>query len=321
MRRLLPILAMIAAAALPAPALASGVMLRETIVVNDDMIRLGDLFTNAGPKAEATIAYAPAPGKRAVFDARWLWRVAYAYGLPWQPMSIQDRAVVERDSQAIEIDTIEDALREALLEQGIDPDSSVVLSNRTLRLYVPGDAAATVAVRDVVLDERSGHFSALLVAPADDSRAQPIRVTGSVHRMLEVPVLKERVRSGAVIRSSDISWIRVRADRLQRDIVVDAGELIGKAPKRSMRAGHPLRAGEIAAPLMVEKGSQVVLIVKNGSMTLTAKGTALEDGAEDASIRVSNLRSGTVVEGRVVGPDTVVVDPAAKLALSLGVDR
>lgn len=312
--RILAVAAALAAALAPQTGLAEAVMLRDAAVVTGDVIRLGDLFSNTGKKAEVAVAYAPAPGKKAVFDARWLWRVSYAYGLGWQPLSLQDRAVVERDSQVIGTEAIEDALRNALLDRGADPDSEVELGNRALRLYVPGDAAATVEVQDVNLDERTGHFSAILAAPANDPRAQPIRVTGSILRLVEVPVLKDRLKSGSVIRNSDISWIRVRTDRLQRDVIVDASDLIGKSPKRNPRPGYPLRSVDVEQPLMVAKGAIVSIILKSGALSLTAKGTAMENGTKGSTIRVTNSRSGTVVDARVVGSDTVVVDMMAKIA-------
>ena len=54
------------------------VVLQDSVVVQSKLVRLGDLFSNTGAKAGITVAYAPAPGKRALFDARWLSRVARA---------------------------------------------------------------------------------------------------------------------------------------------------------------------------------------------------------------------------------------------------
>ena len=74
---------------------ASSVMLRTNVVVDDDVIRLGDLFTNSGKYADTAIARSPIPGRRSVFDAEWLFRVARAFRLAWRPLSLDDRAVVD----------------------------------------------------------------------------------------------------------------------------------------------------------------------------------------------------------------------------------
>jgi flagella basal body P-ring formation protein FlgA len=57
------------------------VLLRESVTVKSKMVLLGDIFTHTGENADIPIAYAPEPGKRAIFDARWLYRVARTYGL------------------------------------------------------------------------------------------------------------------------------------------------------------------------------------------------------------------------------------------------
>ncbi len=318
MKRPTGILVAIALAAtfgLPRHAQAETVVLKDAVIVSDDLIRLGDLFTDVGDKASAAVAYAPQPGRRAVFDAKWLWRVAQAYGLAWRPFSLQDRAIVERDSQVIGIEEIENALRTALVDRGVDPDALINLNHRSLRIYVTGDAIASVGVEDIVFDERSRRFTAILVAPADDPHAQPVRVTGSVHSVTDVPVLANRIGKGERIRENDIKWIKVRADRLQRDAIVELDDLVGKAPKRTMRPGHPLRAADVREPILVQKGAVTTMILKSGSMMLTAQGKALENGGTGETIRIENTKSGSVVEGEVTGPNTVTINLITNIAM------
>ena len=68
---------------------------------------------NRADKADAAVAYAPAPGERAIFDARWLYRVARAYRLNWRPLSARQQIVVERVSQIIERSEIVDTIMAA----------------------------------------------------------------------------------------------------------------------------------------------------------------------------------------------------------------
>ena len=61
------------AAAVAAPlfsgAAEAAPVLQSEVVVDDNMIHLGDIFANAGDKADVAVAPAPKPGKQAVFDA------------------------------------------------------------------------------------------------------------------------------------------------------------------------------------------------------------------------------------------------------------
>ncbi len=302
------------AAAAPA-AEAAPVALRQSVTVSGGLVRLGDLFVPAGDKAEAAVAYAPAPGKRAIFDARWLYRVARAYGLNWRPLSIHDKAVVARESIVIGRREIADHILAALVDKGVDADMRVELSNRMLRIHVPGDSTATVAVEDVAYDARTRRFIAIVAAPADDPAARRIRVTGRVHRVIDVPVLTRRVLAGEVIRKRDVKWIAMRGDRLQRDTIQDSGALIGKSPRRGLRAGVPVRVSDVRLPVLVPRRSLVTIMYRVQSMTLTAQGRALEDGGAGDTVRVANTQSNTVVQAVVTGVNRVSVQPAGPIAM------
>jgi len=285
----------------------TAVVLRESITVNDKLVRLGDLFAGAGEKAGIAVAYAPVPGQRAVFDARWLYRAARAYGLNWRPIGLQDQVVVERESQVISREEIEDHIRAALIDRGADPSMRIELSNRMMRLYVPGNARATVGVEETSYEPRTGRFTAILAAPAGEPAAIRTRVTGRVQRVTQVPVPARRLLANEVIGKGDIKWVEMRTDRLSRGTVVDVHELVGKAPKRGLRAGVPVQANAIQRPILVPKGSLVTIFLKTPKMTLTAQGKALDNGSDGDTIRITNTRSKKVIEAEVTGTGRVAV--------------
>lgn len=299
-----------------APTDAQPVALQRSVVVEDRIVRLGDLFANAGDKADTVVAYAPLPGKRAIFDAQWLYRVARAYGLEWRPLSIHEQAVVTRDSTVIGREEISARILEALVDRGADPDMTVSFSNSLLRIYVAGNAPATIAVEDAAYDPRSRRFTAIVVAPADDPAAQRIRITGRLYKMTEVPVLAERIGKDTVITEDHIRWIKMRSRLVQRDIILDAADLIGKTPRRGVRAGIPVRATEVRRPLLVTKGSLVTMVFNTPFMHLTALGRALDEGAQGQTIRIANMQSNKVVAAVVTGTNKVKVQTAGHLAMN-----
>ena len=128
---------------------ASLVMLRDSALVDSKTIALGDIFANTGDKAGTTLAYAPAPGKRAVFDARWLYRVAKAYKLNWRPLSNRDTIVVQRASSIISQEVITEQLRQTLVELGADPEMEIHFSTRILSIHVAGDGMSEIGFENV----------------------------------------------------------------------------------------------------------------------------------------------------------------------------
>ncbi|MBT5659091.1 MAG: hypothetical protein HOJ02_02930, partial [Rhodospirillaceae bacterium] len=51
---------------------AEALVLNRDIVVDDSVVRLGDIFRNTGDKKDIVVAPAPAFGRRAIYDANWL---------------------------------------------------------------------------------------------------------------------------------------------------------------------------------------------------------------------------------------------------------
>jgi len=292
----------------------------EKVRVNDSVIRLSDLFEGAGDRSEAAVAYAPEPGKRAVFDAKWLYRIAHTYGLDWKPSSLKQRAVVVRESVVISREEIEDHILAALLDKGADPEMNVELSNRMLQLHVPGDSSAALAVEATSYDQRTQRFTAIVIAPADDPNPTRTRVTGRLHKMLEIPVLTRRILRGEVIGEHDIEWIKVRSKRLQRNAILDPEDLIGMTPKQGIRAGAPIRSGDVHPPILVKRNTLVTITLKTPLMTLTSQGRSLENGSEGDAIRVINTQSNKVIQATVSSAGQVVVLPIGLTAQEIAMN-
>lgn len=299
---------MSAQAAVDAPALSQDapIMLNEHVIITENVIRLGDLFTNAGSNAEAAVAYAPELGKQAIFDARWLYRVANAYKLQWRPLGNMVRATVERDSIIIPKDDIKAEVLFALAEQGVEGDMDIDFQTRFQQIYLPAGSDPSVKVESIDYQPRTGRFSAIVNA-GSSAGSERMRLNGRVFRTVDVPVLAGRVLRGDVITKRDIAWIRMNADRVQRDAIMDAEDLIGKAPTRGIRAGTPVRSNDVRHPVLVKKNSLVTIIHRVPNMMLTAQGKSLDDGADGDVIRIRNERSNQVIEGEVVGSGRVAV--------------
>lgn len=323
MRKLLTQLAIIAitaglpvaalAAEEPAPTLASGApaQLNEHIVVQESVVRVGDLFTNAGAQAEVAVAYSPDPGKRAVFDARWLYRVARAYQVNWQPLGAATQATVERDAISVSQEDIKAQVLMALAEQGVSKEMDVEFSTRFQQIFMPAGSNPQITIENIDYNERSGRFTAIIAAPGGTG-VERVRLTGRAFRTIEVPVLKARVLRGDLITEDHIEWTKLKADRVQQDVIVDAQDLIGMTPKRGLRAGTPIRSIEVGRPVMVKKNSLVTVIHQVRNMTLTAQGKALQNGADGELIQILNARSNQVIEAEVVGPGRVAVRTLAQ---------
>jgi flagella basal body P-ring formation protein FlgA len=313
----------LAAVLLSIPVWAGTALLRPVAVVNGDDIRLGDLFDGVGDKANAVVARAPAPGHKAIVDADWLHRVAMINGIDWNTDNPFLELVIDRPGMTIGQDRIRQEIAAALADKGVSADAQIDIANRDMRLVIPTNAPPTIAVRDLVYDETTQHFSALIEAPADAANPSRISVGGTVRTMIDVPTIAHPIGRNEVIAARDVVFARMRKDAVRKDAVLDIDQIIGMSPRGTMRTGQTISLAELQKPTMVARGALITIMLKEGSMTLTVQGRANEPGAIGDVIKVTNTRSNLVVPARVEGPNLVSVGigvnavPAATGGLAL----
>lgn len=292
----------------------AAVMLNPNVTVTGGIIRLGDLFANAGAHAKDPVADAPALGMRATYSAAWLGAVAQEHKLAWRPASDFDQASVIRAGRYIDGDTIAHRLLEAMAPSVAGGDAEVRLDNPSLRLFVPAEADDNMAVDGLNLDGRSGRFSAFVSAPPGAADAQRLRVSGRLIIEIAVAVPSHAIAANDVLTATDIERIKLPRERLALDTITDASQLIGKSAVHVLRADQPVRAGDVQDPIIVHKGDLVTIELRTPTMELSAQGKALENGAAGNSIRVTNTRSNRAIDVTVTGPDLARAGSPDRLA-------
>ncbi len=297
--------------------------LRNHVTINGGSIHLGDIFDGfetprSGVSGETIVAYAPQPGRRAVFDAKWLSRVAQRHRLDWRPTTRLDRVVVERASTVINAEDIVSALRNEIEARGNAGAIDLELSNRNLLVHIDSALPPTIEVVHLAAASRRGQFSAIIAVPAGDPQARRITVVGQMFSVVEVPVPARALRPGNPIREGDIKWKRVRANTVRNDTVTDANEFLSLEPKRPLSANKMVQRSDLRAPVTVSKGMLVTMIFRTSSMVLTASGRALEAGSTGDFITVRNTQTNTNVDAKILGPNRVEVATLRQLASSEG---
>ena len=296
----------------PTGKIVEHVVLKQNVLVDNHLILLGDLFKGAGNKSSIAVAYSPEPGQKAFFDANWLYRVAIGNGLKWRPTSMKQNVQVNRKTVTIERDEIEDHIFAALIDKGADPEMTIKLSNQFVQLHVPSNSDAIIEITNTIYDQRTKRFSTHISTQG----SKAIRVTGRLQKMLNIPVLNRRMLKNEIIKSEDIIWIKSPSKRVQNDIILYEDLLVGKTPKRGLRASAPIRSSDVQRPILVEKGSLVTMVLKTQSMVLTAQGRAVEPGANGDVIRITNTQSNKVVQAVVTAAGIASITPASQMTMN-----
>lgn len=286
---------------------AEQLTLRDRIMVDDDVVRLGDLFQEQLSDGDIAVAQAPKAGQTMTLDSRFLQQVARAYRLSWKPAKYQ-KITIGRMSQRVTAPMVRDAIATAVQERmGSSSDLDIALDGGDLELDLPTDVENSVAVSAINFNPSSNRFAAVLVAPADGPPVIQRNVFGTVYEMAQIPVPKRLISAGDVITADDLEWQAVHLSRLSGNSLTDAEQLVGRMAKRPLKAGQILRQSDVAVSPVIHKNDLIRLVVKTGQMTLSVQGKALQDAALGQSVRVVNVNSNRQLTGTVIDAGTVAI--------------
>ncbi len=279
---------------------------RPVVLAEDAMLRLGDIFENAGPLAPQAVGAAPAPGRRMLLDAANLGAIARRHGLNWRPLSGEERSIVERPGRPVPRDEIEGLLRVELARHGADPDFDLDLPGFAPPL-VPIAALPEVALEATHYDASTRRFAATLVVAAEGMAMQRLRIAGRVAPTVPVVLATRRMAVGEVVRAADIEERRLRAERVRPGMAQRAEDVVGRQLRRPIGSAMPFVTIDLVAPVVVTKNQVVLMMLDAPGLTLTAQGRALEAAAIGEVVQVMNLASRQVVEAEAIGPGRVRV--------------
>ncbi|HEY0233436.1 MAG TPA: flagellar basal body P-ring formation chaperone FlgA [Afipia sp.] len=284
-------------------------VLRASVTVNSDVVRIGDLVDNAGVAAQVAIYRAPDLGTTGSLRTTKVIEVLRAnqvIGVDTQGIS---EVSITRASRAISAKDAETMVAKALERRGGLGDAAnlSLTFERDLR-DIQLDASNTGEMRPVTTryDSRNGRFDVLFEIQNDTGAPTRLRFTGIVIETVEAVVLSRDAERGDVLKASDVMVERRPKAQVGNDFAVRT-RAVGLQLRRPVRAGQPLKASDLAKADLVARDQTVTLIYDTPGLYLTGRGKALEGGTEGDTVSVLNLQSKRTVQGLVVGPGQISV--------------
>ena len=287
---------------------ATAATLRPATTLHSPVVLLRDLFDDPGAEADRVLGPGPAPGGRIVVEAPQLRAIARQFDVDWRPVSSTDRAVLERPGLPLRQDDALGALRSALVTAGASPDCVIDMTGFSAPL-IPLGAKPHTVVSQLDYDSRGGRFSALLSVSGDGMEPVNLRLSGQVRQMLDLPVATANLSAGTIIGPDDLRMGRVSASSVRGEMINTMDKATGLQLTHPIQAGQPLAANDLTRPLLVRQGTLVRLRLLSAGLSVTGRGVALSSGAEGERIKVRNPGSKIELDGIVIGPELVQINP------------
>lgn len=295
-----------------APAVAQNApapTLKRAITVASDVVRIGDLFDNAGARANIAVFRAPDPGETGSVPTKSIVEAVRAHELYMFDTAGIEAVSVTHASRAITSKEVLERLAAALAELpglGDAENLSVTSDNMLQTIHVDPSALGTLQITRLQHEPRTNRFFAIVVPPGGDT-ARQLRISGTVIETVDAAILTRGINPGEMIKHADVVIERRPKRESGHDVVAEASTTIGLAAKRSLRAGQVLRNADLVKPDMVGRNETITLIYQVPGIVLSARGKAMEAGREGDTVNVLNVQTKRTIQGTVTGPGRVTV--------------
>jgi len=120
-----------------------------------------------------------------------------------------------------------------------------------------------------------------------------------VHILNKVLVSNRYISRGETVTRDDVILVSRDIATLSRGYYTDLSNINGKVLKQPLKKNSIITPGILKNPKLVHRGESVIILTKNNNIEIRANGTAMMDGSAGELIKVKNVSSQRVIEGRV----------------------
>ncbi|MGD0849795.1 flagellar basal body P-ring formation chaperone FlgA [Bradyrhizobium sp.] len=288
-------------------------VLRASVTVESDVVRIGDVIDNAGTSAQIAIYRAPDLGTTGSLPTAQVIAALQAH----QVIGVDTRDIkaisVTRLSRSFEAKEIQLAVAHALEHRsGLgDAGNLNLIFDRDVG-DVRLEASNTGALQPVSVrfEPRNGRFDiSFEVSNENNTPAARLRFTGIAIETVEAAVLTRNVERNDVLKSSDVVTERRPKAEVGSDAAVRSRAL-GMQMRKQLRAGQAIKVADLGKPDLVQRDDNVTLIFESAGLYLTIRGKAVDAGTEGDVVNVLNLQSKRIVSGVVIGRGQVAISVA-----------
>lgn len=289
-------------------------VLRASVTVESEVVRIGDVIDNAGTSAQIAIYRAPDLGTTGSLPTAQLIATLQAHKVIGVDTRDIKAVQVTRLARTLEGKEIESQVAHALEHRnGLGDAANLSLTFDRDMQDVRLEAWNNGAVQPVSAryEPRSGRFDVSFEISNDtNSSRTKLRFTGNVVETVETAVLTRNVERNEVLKASDVATERRPKAEIGGGEPAARNHAVGMQMRKQLRAGQALKVADLSKPDLVQRDENVTLIYEATGLYLTMRGKALEGGTEGDTISVLNVQSKRNVYGVVIGRGQVAISIA-----------
>jgi flagella basal body P-ring formation protein FlgA len=209
---------------------------------------------------------------------------------------------VTRAYREVAREELERALKSFLLAQDRKIEVKHLLADKPVK--IPADALSIEVVGLQAM--QPGHFGVDYRSRAGSGEVR-FQMKALADEWRVMPIAAKPLKRGEIVTAGDVKLSKVNGTATSPDSLEQIGDVVGRVLLRDVGQGEMFSSKTVKIPPVIEAGSRVTMMFRRGRLEATARGIALEDGADGQEIGVRNEASKKVVRARVLEKDVVIV--------------
>jgi flagellar basal body P-ring formation protein FlgA len=208
------------------------------------------------------------------------------------------------DLQTYITDFIEHNEKPRLAERYPNADISIELENRADFSYLPPCPEKNLSISNSRREaQKRTTYTIECTSPA-----WKFYVPVNQKILLDAYVAISPISRKQTINPTNTDLIKVDITELRGDIYNENNTPFGFVASRNININTVITDKLTELPILVKKGSRVMIKAQSNSISVKMNGESLENGVLGQQIRVKNISSGRIVYGKVVSSNEILVN-------------
>ncbi len=268
-------------------------------IYGENLAKIVPVFAGKLP-GDLVVGFSPKPGTRLTLTSAELQRIGAPYGISVPP---DTQACFEWRMQTLTAESVTAALRESL-GPGVHIDvlafSTTQAPGGKINFPLSGLLASTMTGPDTPVTWRGS-------VTYNGSRRFEIWARLKISATMTRVVATKLILPGENVAAEQVRLETYDDFPLRNDIARNLEEVIGRMPRRAIRAGMPVFRADLAEPLQVRRGDMVQVTAISGAAELHMPALAETPGRQGDMISLRNPSTGKMFRARIEGKDKALV--------------
>jgi|GEM_PF-5174831 len=293
---------------------AGQVRVNKSTVIHSDRILLRDIakiegFDEAKRKeiGQLFLARAPHPGEQRSFSDEYL-RSLFNTNQTGGQWHIPNTITVERGAEKIGKDKLKKLFKEAVIRHTKLPESMIEVPKINLNkdLVVPS-GQHSIRLSFAAGEKFRGRATAKVDIAVNKKRYRQYYISGDVKIYGTTVIVSKKVERGKRITMEDLRLENTVVSEAPPRMITEVADAVGMEAVTELKPGSMLTESMLKAPIIVNRGDLVTIVLEMPNLRVETKGIAKQRGARKQVIKVLNINSKKIVYGQIANDNEVHV--------------